>query len=93
MRNLGVVLNCFTVNITAGCGPADLLSTTSAGSGPSTQLLVQALVISRLDYCNSLLAVMSLSPVKPLQCIQNPAARLVFKLSKFSHVTAPPPLP
>ena len=71
--------------------PADLPSTTSAGSGPLTreaaQLLVQALVISCLDYCNSLLAGLPASAIKPLQRIQNTAARLMFNLPKFSHVT------
>ncbi len=41
------------------------------------QLLVQALVISRLDYCNALLAGLPSNTIKPLQMIQNAAARLV----------------
>ena len=53
----------------------------------AAQLLVQSLVISRLDYCNSLLAGLPASAIKPLQRIQNAAARLVFNLPKFSHVT------
>ena len=53
----------------------------------AAQLLVQVLVISRLDYCNSLLAGLPVSAIKPLQRIQNVAARLVFNLPKFSHVT------
>ncbi|KAG5831831.1 hypothetical protein ANANG_G00283550, partial [Anguilla anguilla] len=44
----------------------------------STQLLVQAMVLSRLDYCNSLLAGLPASAIRPLQLIQNAAARLVF---------------
>jgi len=46
--------------------------------------LIQALVITRLDDCNSLLAGLS---NKPLQRIQNTAACLVFNLPTFSHVT------
>ena len=53
----------------------------------STQLLVQAMVISRLDYCNSLLASLPVCTIQPLQLIQNAAAHLVFNLPKFSHVT------
>ncbi|KAL7875959.1 hypothetical protein AOLI_G00109220, partial [Acnodon oligacanthus] len=53
----------------------------------AAQVLVQSLVISRLDYCNSLLAVLPMQTIKPLQLIQNAAARLVFSLPKFSHVT------
>ncbi len=43
----------------------------------AAQLLVQALVISRLDYCNALLAGLPESTIKPLQMIQIAAARLV----------------
>lgn len=53
----------------------------------ATQLLVQSLVISRLDYCNSLLAGLPQNAIRPLQMIQNAAARLVFNLPKFSHTT------
>ncbi|XP_058613119.1 uncharacterized protein LOC131528015 isoform X2 [Onychostoma macrolepis] len=53
----------------------------------AAQLLVQALVISRLDYCNALLAGLPSNTVKPLQMIQNVAARLVFKEPKRAHVT------
>ncbi|XP_053365173.1 uncharacterized protein LOC128535324, partial [Clarias gariepinus] len=56
-------------------------------SSQATQVLVQSLVISRLDYCNSLLAGLPLSTIRPLQLIQNAAARLVFNLPKFSHTT------
>ncbi len=52
----------------------------------AAQLLVQALVISRLDYCNALLAGSS-NTIKPLQMIQNAAARLVFNEPKRAHVT------
>ncbi len=53
----------------------------------ATQLLVQALVLSRLDYCNALLAGLPASSVKPLQLIQNAAARLIFNEPKRTHVT------
>ncbi|XP_050984421.1 uncharacterized protein LOC127176675 [Labeo rohita] len=53
----------------------------------ATQLLVQALVISRLDYCNALLAGLPSCTIKPLQMIQNAAARLVFNEPKRAHVT------
>ncbi len=51
------------------------------------QLLVQALVLSRLDYCNALLAGLSACTIKPLQLIQNAAARVVFNEPKKAHVT------
>ncbi|XP_077937991.1 uncharacterized protein LOC144383603 [Gasterosteus aculeatus] len=53
----------------------------------AAQVLIQALVISRLDYCNSLLAGLPATAIRPLQLIQNAAARLVFNLPKFSHTT------
>ncbi len=53
----------------------------------AAQLLVQALVISRLDYCNALLAGLPSNTIKPLQMIQNAAARLVFNDPKRAHVT------
>ncbi len=47
----------------------------------------QALVLSRLDYCNALLAGLPASSIKPLQVIQNAAARLIFNETKRMHVT------
>ncbi len=51
----------------------------------AAQLLVQALVISRLDYCNALLAGLPSNTIKPLQMIQNAAARLALATSCSSH--------
>ncbi len=53
----------------------------------ASQLLVQALVLSRLDYCNALLAGLPASSIKPLQLIQNTAARFIFNEPKRMHVT------
>ncbi len=53
----------------------------------AAQLLVQAIVISRLDYCNAPLAGLPSCTIKPLQMIQNAAARLVFSEHKRAHVT------
>ena len=54
----------------------------------STQLPVQAMVISQLDWTpDSLLASLPAYAIQPLQLIQNAAARLIFNLPKFSHVT------
>ncbi|XP_055743152.1 uncharacterized protein LOC129826442 [Salvelinus fontinalis] len=53
----------------------------------AAQVLMQGLVLSCLDYCNSLLAGLPTCAIKPLQIVQNAATRLVFNIHKFSHVT------
>ncbi len=53
----------------------------------ATQLLVQALVLSTLDYCDALLAGLPASSIKSLQLTQNAAARLIFNKPKRTHVT------
>ena len=45
------------------------------------------MVISRLDYCNSLLASLPACVIQPPQLIHNAAAHLVFSVPEFSHVT------
>ncbi len=52
-----------------------------------SQLFVQALVLSRLDYWNALLAGLPASSIKPLQLIQRVVARLMFNEPKRMHVT------
>ncbi len=53
----------------------------------AAQLLAQALVTSRLDYCNFLLAELPSWAIKPRQMIQNAAAWLVFHKPKRPHFT------
>ncbi len=53
----------------------------------ASQLFVQALVLSRLDYCNALLAGLPANSIKPLQLIQNAAARSIFNEPKRTHIT------
>ncbi|XP_051501623.1 uncharacterized protein LOC127410406 [Myxocyprinus asiaticus] len=53
----------------------------------ATQLLVQSLIITRLDYGNALIAGLPACAIRPLQMIQNAAARLVFNEPKRVHVT------
>src|SRR4029434_7222911 len=58
----------------------------------ATQLLAQTLVSSRLHYFNALLTGLPACVVKPLQMIQNAAARLVFNQPKKGTHPHPPPL-
>ena len=52
-----------------------------------TARLVAALVLSRLDYCNAVLAGLSASTLTPVQRVLPAAARIVFNLKPCDHVT------
>ena len=56
-------------------------------SEEATKTLLCAFVLSRLDYCNSLLAGTPIFLINKLQKVQNNAARLIFKSSRSAHVT------
>jgi hypothetical protein len=56
-------------------------------SKESTQTLVQAFIIGRLDYCNSLLYGLPSVHLDKLQRAQNSAARIICKTSRFDHIT------
>ena len=49
--------------------------------------IAAAIVGSRLDYCNSLLAGTSVSNLTRLQLVQNTLARVVTEKSRFCHIT------
>ena len=49
-------------------------------------LVANALVSSRLDYCNSLFRSLSKFNHRKLQCIQNSAARIVSNTSRYSNI-------
>ena len=52
----------------------------------ATKTLVCTLILSKLDYCNSLLANTTQVNIQKLQKIQNAAAKLVFRAKRFDHV-------
>jgi len=53
----------------------------------AAQLLVHALITSKLDYCNSLLYGLPKHITKELQRVQNTAAQIVSLSPKFCHIT------
>ena len=51
------------------------------------QSLIVALVLSRLDYCNSVLFGLPANLIQRLQSVQNAAARLIFRIRRSEHIT------
>lgn len=49
--------------------------------------LVQALVVSRIKYCSSLLGGVSLHCIENLQRVQHAAARVICDVDRFEHMT------
>jgi hypothetical protein len=54
---------------------------------PVIQTMVTSLVLSRLDYANSVLYGLPAVNIRRLQSVQNAAARLVFNLRRSDHLT------
>ena len=52
----------------------------------ATQSLVNGLVASRLDYCNALLSGLHQTSINKLQRVQNTAARIVTRTSRYIHI-------
>ena len=48
---------------------------------------MHAFVTSRIDYCNSLLCGLPAKQLDKIQRVQNTAARIIFRLPKFCHIT------
>ena len=94
-KNLGVVLD---MNMTMQAQVANVIRSVNfelrriSGirhflSTEATKTLVSAFILSRLDYCNSLLVNCPQKLTKRLQKIQNSAARLVLRVPRSDHMT------
>ena len=95
VRNLGVYLDqtlSMQQHISSVCRAAYLELRRIASIRPyltksATAQLVSSAITSRLDYCNSILAGLPLKQISRLQRVQNNAAKLVLRKSKYDHVT------
>ena len=95
VKYLGVHLDqtlCMRQHIDSVCRASSLELRRAATIRPylsqtATARLVAAMIISRLDYCNSVFAGLPADQVARLQRIQINAARLVMKKRKRDHVT------
>ena len=54
----------------------------------TTKILMQSLVLSRIDYCNSLLLGSAQYQLDKLQRLQNMACRIICQKRKFDHITS-----
>ena len=53
----------------------------------ATKTLVHAVVMGRIDYCNSLLYGLPATSISKLQRVQNAAARLITNTPRYNHIT------
>ena len=53
----------------------------------ATTYVVNSLITSRLDYCNVLLNGMPNTVMEKTQNVQNTAARIITRTSRYSHIT------
>ena len=95
VKNLGFTLDCHLTmnahvsNIARTCyfELRRLASIRRFLTSTATATLVSAFVLSRIDYCNSLLFGSTNDVTSHLQRIQNYAARVIFRLSMSSSIT------
>ena len=94
-RNLGVIFDAdfsFSSHVVSVCrscfvGLRDLRRIRRHLTKNIAVTVSNALISSKLDYCNSLFRSLSSRDLKKLQCVQNSLARIVARSSKFSHIT------
>ncbi len=95
VRNLGVLFDSnlsFESHVSSICKTAffhlknisklrPMLSTSNA------EILINAFMTSRLDYCNALLGRCSARLINKLQLVQNAAARVLTRTRKYDHIS------
>ena len=93
VKNLGILFDAnlsFTEQIKAVVGTAfasikNIARIKSFLTAKEKCTLLTSLVLSKIDYCNSLYYGVNSTMVNKLQVVQNSAARLVFNKRKFDH--------
>ena len=96
IRNLGAIFDCALsseafVNSISKSALFNLFNISRSRRSLTTdaaKILIQTYVMSKIDYCNSLLHGISDKLLNRIQQIQNYAARVVLRLHKFSHITS-----
>ena len=53
----------------------------------AARIIIQGLVISKLDYCNALLIGVSAHQMNKLQIVQNMCCRIIKNLRKYDHIS------
>ena len=95
VKNLGVIFNSdnsFDSHVAKVCQAcyyhlSDLRRIRKFLSVETAILMANAMVSSRLDYCNYLLYGVIKSNIAKLQRVQNVLCRIIFRLEEMSHVT------
>ena len=95
VRDLGILLDCnmnFNAHISKLCSLSfytlhNIRRIRKYLNPESAKALVIALVIGRLDYCNSLFYGLPAVQINKLQRIQNAAARLISNIPRFAHIS------
>ena len=96
VRNLGYIMDSLLKNgshvnkITSSCycKLCDIARIRPSLETKSAQLIVQALVLSNIDYCNSLLAASQWYQLNNLQHIQNMSCQVICNIRKHDHVSS-----
>ena len=94
-RNIGVIFDdtlSFSAHITAVCRQClyhirNIAMIRKYISKEACESLIHAMITSRIDYANSVLAGVPQSELSRLQRIQNMAAKVIFQKRRYDHVT------
>ena len=96
VRNLGFIMDSLLKNgshinkITSSsyCKLHNIARIRPSLDSKTAQLIVQALVLTNIDYCNSLLAGSSQYQLNKLQQIQNMSCWIICNIKKYDHISS-----